>query len=330
MVALFFLQFLLIQFVQPCLADTTISGFDFLEKVFRELLGRNLTELDAMQSQLLDNYPDGKYHLDWPISRGYAAKLLFRIMKSVKNVRATPGFFPDVELSSTLYPVLALVGGAFPPQEKKRFGVDALLTQADADKMIENLVKLFPEKIEFSEPFLEKIGRPMNLAVSGKHFDQMFRFSGYDDPSKPSTQDSSASETKRIDKLLSFVPPAQFSPQSTFDLRQTVESMDEVETHLESLEMTVFELVEWQPADNPEIREIKDSLKSIQAVIGPQLEKLRFASAQLGAALFTDSDSIRVSDVLKKRVRFGYSRLFRLNQRIQNRLKTLPPEENKQ
>jgi hypothetical protein len=305
-------------------AQEVVSRLEFCEKLLSASVKQPVNEVFIMQSGILDPQPDGKFHLDWPISRGDAARVCLGIMSGFPGARPLPGFFADTPLSSPFYSVLAKVGGAFAPLPQDRFGPDVLLTPEDANHVTRVFSRHLPSDSLWVSPLgtapasEEQIGS--DPAVWGKNFPMGFRFPG---AVEPDVTGSSASAAARISRLATLVPPEQLSPHYAFNLRQAVNGMDEMENVLDSLELSILDLVHSQAENPTQKSQLSDGLQQFRDIIGPLLEKLRFSREEVRSALLTDSESIGLADTLQRRISEGQRRLNRLMELIDDRRKRL-------
>jgi len=314
-------------FLIPLFAENgTVSAFEFIERIFKSVFSKDISEIEALQSGLLEKNPDGKYHLDWPLSRGAAAKTVSRFLNSIKNAKAAPGFFKDIELCSPLYSTLAHVGGLFTPYEKDLFKPDLLITPEETKQILNKLLSLLPENPRFiSKKTAECASETVQVipefdGTAAFQASDSFSFKGRDSP-------RASSDSQRISRLVNFVPSNQLAPQYSFDLQEAAKSLDELDVNLNSFEISVFDLSTLEPVEKSDVKELREGLTGIRSAIVPMIEKLEFSRKHLSAALFTDSESIKTSADLKHRLDSNLARMKRLLQKIDSRLGKLPKEE---
>lgn len=306
-------------------AGLSISRMELLEKASKSFFDRPISELEVMQRDFYDPFPDGKIHLDWPVTRGAAAKALLRLLKGpskdgqmMQGVHPCPGFFSDIAVGLPLYQVLFMVGGAFPVRAGKRFAPDTHLTTEDLQAVLNKLSK------RFLEPESPTASAGVTV-LPGKTFQPSFRFQS---GREPTVSDLLAgSDTARIEKLLDFVPKEQVAPAPTFDIHATDEAVTEMEMILDSLEKNVQGLLVVKPTDPGETRELRNALLDIRTILGPLLNKLRFSAMQLSSALLVDSDSIRLAAQLKHRLASNRSRLKHLQESLETGINKIPRDK---
>ncbi len=340
-----------------------ISRIAFLEKIYKGFLSRNLSEAEAIQCGLLEPYGDGRFHLDWPVSRGAAAKILCGFIRKNAPIPPVPGRFSDIATSSELFPVLDQVGGVFPPVGKDRFHPDGLLTEVEARKIIETILagaalRPFPalpvadaraivtpgsQLVEESagseslalapaqeDPALEEIPETVGATGTyGRWFPTRFTFPRtYREPEVASVREIQGSEARRLGRLNRFVPADQLSPPADFSLSQASEGMVEVEKVLDSLEMNVHELLMAPVADEGDRGRVREALTQIGEVTKDVGKKLAVSEMRLDAVLLVDPASIEKCADLRLRIGNSTKRLAVLDDRIKVFLN--PPEKETQ
>jgi hypothetical protein len=291
----------------------SISRFEFLEKVSGQFLGKPLNEVDAMQSGLLSPLPDGKFHLDWPMTRAEAARVMYALVKAFPEARSLPAFFPDVPVDSALYPMLSTVGGVFQGQEGQRFCPDLQMTIESTDLLIQRFAQRFPESATWENvTFSPTVQEPR--VIPGRRYQADFAW-------------RDATATARIEKLLSYVPSEQIAPQTTFELRTVAEAMTELEGNFGAFEKSITALTTAKPTNRTEVRQTREGMTSLQEIVAPLIEKLKISQIHLESVLLTDSESLRLCADLKIRLKTNLSRLIHLKKQIDESLQHIARED---
>ncbi len=303
-------------------ARRPLTRLELVELCVSRLQNRFIDEVEAIRSGLLAPYPDGRMHLDWPATRGVAAGVLAHLAITL-GLPPQPAPFADVGPSSPLAPHLAQVGALFPALEEGRFRSEQLAYREDLESMIASLQR--PQGAASPTLPLPLNQKPViGDFVGGRSFSQ-------DPPTRQRPETDSppgdtGTDTGAISRVSSVVPIDQLSPQSTFDLGQAREGIDEIESRLAPLETNVSELTAMQELTPEEDRKIIEALTIIGQVIDDALSKLAFAQRQLNAALLADPTAMRTALDLKARIVQDITRLERIRQRLEPRLRRPSPQ----
>lgn len=326
-------------FLRPSLVEgkiqSVISRFMIVEKGSLAFGAGTVDEESVLKSGLLDPCPDGRIHLDWPVSRGVAAQVLWRILQKQPGFIPAAGYFLDIGPESPLAEALAKVGGAFVPIDRNRFKPDRLIREQELEEIIEALKKRLPDGIASITPPPASIVEP--LPPLEKHYDAGFTFPApqpslgellltSDETASGSASTTVEADIARLERLNRIVPPDQLSTSDGFDLRECEDGMAEIEKSLDSLEITILDLSGMPDLDAKEDKQVREALTQLETVLAGVGHKLRLSERTLAVALLVDSDSIRRAAVLKQRIRHELERVVRLADRLHERLQR-PPEE---
>ncbi len=299
-------------------APAQVSRMLLLEEASRRWGGQPFTEAEALQCGLLEPYSDGKYHLDWPLSRGAAARVLARVVRRLDPEASFPKVFGDVTASAPVAPALAVVGQAFRPAAGDRFVADQIFSPDDLAFAFATLGPLLPAS------------RSLRLPPADADLKAEMRIGlGFPDrsgaPPRSLQGEVLASDVARLARLTPLVPADQLAPQNAFDLEAASAGVTEMETALDSFEGTVGEVVLARPADPVLENEVRDFLGQMQETLRHTGEKLRLSRRQLQAALLVDPPSMRRCVELRSRIDTALFRLDRLAEQVDRRLAPTPP-----
>jgi len=306
----------------PVFSSPTATRLFLLEATYKCFLEKNISEVEAVQSGLLDPYPDGRIHLDWPLTRGVAIRALALFLSQNGNFTSLPGEFSDLIASSSLMSAVMMIGGAFQHKEGKKFCPDSLLTEDELNLVIDNLKRNYrPSSCMQFQP-------TSNQSVTGsapekleKYFPSEFVFpKEYQYNDQTAEGEVSTSDVGRLTRLKKFLPRNQLSPTSGFDLTVAFEGIKETEGLLDSLEMTIYELTTVTVDDHAQENKIREALSEIRKVMTTIAEKLKYSQMQLSAALLVDPESIHMAADVKLRVANCLLRAVKLSKRIEERL----------
>lgn len=315
--------------------QSVISRFTLVEKASLAFGAGTVDEESVIRSQLLDPCPDSRIHLDWPVSRGVAAQVFWRLLRQQKGFIPLAGYFLDIGPSSPLAEALAGIGGAFAPIDQDRFKPDRLIREQELDEIIMALQKRLPDGIASLPPLVA--AAPAVSAIGEKRYEPGFTFpagkTSLGDllPIRDDTASGSASETieadiARLERLSRIVPPDQLSSADGFDLRECEDGMAEIEKSLDSLEINILDLSAMSDLEPKEDKQVREALTQLESVLAGVQQKLRLSERTLAIALLIDSDSIRRAAVLKQHVRQQLDRIAHLADRLHERLQR-PLEE---
>ncbi len=297
-----------------------------LEEASRCWGGRPWTEAEALQSGLLEPYADGKIHLDWPMSRGVAARVLARVVRRLDPEAVFPQVFGDVTASSTVAPALCIVGQAFRPVAGDRFVPDQIFSVDDLQYAFATLGRLIPASLTLP---LAALPAPATFSAddlkAGRRFDLGF-------PEEPRGEVSStfgqvlASDVRRLGRLVPLVPADQLAPQNQFDLEAATAGLAEIERVLDSFELTIYDVTLADPKDRGLEGEIREFLSQMKETLRNSGEKLRVSRRQLQAALLVDPQSMERTAELRSRLETALFRLESLSERVEQRLTAISPK----
>ena len=313
----------------PCFlpaAEKPLTRLELVEICVSRFEGRFVDEIEAIRSGLLAPYPDGHIHLDWPATRGVAAGAMARLAIT-RGLPARPACFQDVGPSSPLAPSLAQVGEVFPPLDQDRFRAEQLVFRGELEGSLAALATP-PQTTSSSLQLTEGLAPGTGDFVGGRRYPADYAYPG--GASRPDPAAQTGTDTGPIGQVAPGVPLDQMTPQGAFDLGQAQEGIEEIESRLDPLEVNVYDLVGITDANPEEERKITSALTVIHQVINDSLGKLAFAQRQLNTAILADPDAIRNALDLKARLAQDVTRLERIRQRIEPRLRRTPTPTTEQ
>jgi hypothetical protein len=120
--------------------EEKVTRLQLVAAIYERIYNRQVSELEAINTGLLDAYEDGRFHLEWPVSRGMAAEAFYRLHVQSGNAARLPRAFADISPESSFKKVLDVVGGAFLPQKQGNFNPNHMLTRKDLFRGIQVLV----------------------------------------------------------------------------------------------------------------------------------------------------------------------------------------------
>jgi|GEM_PF-1723822 len=297
-----------------------VSRYDLLETTCKVFWNHAPDETAVLRSNLLEPFPDGRIHLDWPATRGTALVILYRLLTSGQAFEARPASFTDIEAGTSLGSAAAVIGDCFEPAAKRRFSPDRLLAEGELAELLDTIRSRLPVATEPPEWLaLQEPKQPEDSTMTGRHFPVNFTF---DDPMKQQIQTSpdeaGATDARMLDRMHGFVSPDQMAPQESFDLTTALSGMSDLEKILDSLEITIHELTTAEIS--PErVSETLDAFDEIAEILGGTTDKLRFSRQHLEAAILTDPARLRDAAGLRLRIVDGLRRVVRLKELIDAR-----------
>lgn len=312
--AVFFLTLLV---CAPGAGAAPVSRFDLLEQACQAFWNRTPDEAAVLRSNLLEPFPDGRIHLDWPATRGTALLVLYDLL-GLATAPATPAAtFTDIAPGTPLGSAAAAIGDRFEFTAKRRFMPDRLLAEGDLAKALATLRKTCTIPAEAPEWLV-----PRDTVKQGpgnaleRHFPVNFTF---DDPlNRGSFDETGATDARRLERMHGLVNPDQMAPQEEFDLTTALSGMEELEKTLDTLEVTVHELTtEEIPPER--VSDALAAFDEIAGILAGTTDKLRFSRRHLEAALLTDPERLRDAAGLRVRILDSQRRIARLKEKIDAR-----------
>lgn len=316
--------FFVVLFAYAQIADAApVSRFDLLEKSCKAFWDRTPDEAAVLRSNLLEPFPDGRIHLDWPATRGTALLVLHALLGPETAPATSPVSFSDITPGTRIGSAAAILASFFEPSAKRRFMPDRLLAEGDFDRILARVrtgctIPAEPPEWLLPPDAARQASSSQEIRPAlEQHFPVRFTF---DDPLNPrgTAEETGATDARRLDRMHGFVAPDQMAPQENFDLTTALSGMADLEKTLDSLEITVHELT---TAEIPpeRVADTLAALDEIAAILVGTTDKLRFSRKHLEAAILTDPERLRDAAGLRLRIVDGLRRVIRLREKIDTR-----------
>ncbi len=320
----FCLAVLLIFFLAPVVAqEDRVTRFEFISGVYERIYNRRLTEIEAVNSGLLDHFDDGSFHLDWPVSRGMAAMAFYRLHVQCGSAAKLPRAFADIGAESNFRKPLEVVGGAFLPLKKGRFDPNYLLdrqTVYHATRvLLEKEVLKQEDRSEMKEipqvdPVITTVAGTASFDISPINPDLGFK------EKKSSDGLFRASAFQRLAKARSGITAGQINPQTMSSIEDAVAAMTDVESILERLGGSVMEMTSTYPSNPDDEAVLRKGLAQIENVLSVVLNRFEYAKIQLTTVMPVDPDQVQKCEELNSRLLQRMDQVQLLKKRIAARL----------
>lgn len=310
--------------------ESKISRYNFVLAVYERVFNRNVTELEATESGLIDQFDDGQYNLDWPISRGMAAEALYRLSIQLGTAARVPRAFADIGNDSIFKKPLETVGGAFLPRNRGRFDPNYLLDRPTLFHAISVLLEkgvLHQEDRSRLASFpaldpVETMPRPATDTMTADsqavlvpvHPDLGFKEQKGDDSRYR------AETYNRVVNANARVSTGQMNPQEMASIEDASDAMKDVEQLLDRLGGSVMEMTETYPSNPDDESVLRHGLAQIDSVLSAAVERFSHSKLQLNTAMPIDPDQIRRCTELNHQLDTQLERLNLLKKRIAGRL----------
>ncbi len=316
--------FLLLSFSALSTAqENKVSRLEFLTLVFERVYNRHLTEMDAVNSGLLDFFDDGSYHLDWPVSRGMTAEAFFRLSLQSGTAAKLPRAFADIGADSSFRQPLKVVGGAFLPLRKGNFDPNYLIDR----KGIIHALKVLIDKgvlkqedrsdmpiVRFADPFVSTSQNDNPDSLSPVKPELGFS-------QKPATSNLyRASTYKRLADADAMVTSGQINPQMMSSIEDASNAMADVEIIVTRLGGNVMEMTSTYPSNPDDERLLRVGLSEIESVLDAVVKRFEYSQLQLSTVVPVDPDQIKLCDNLNNKFDELNRQIKTLRQRIASRL----------
>ncbi|MDD3377276.1 MAG: hypothetical protein PHF08_07460 [Candidatus Riflebacteria bacterium] len=313
--------FILMLFSAPLAADSPdrVSRLNFIAYVYGELYDYCPLVEEVHKLGLLEAFPDGKMHLEWPITRGIAAEALYRVSIQSGSGGKMPRAFADIPDDSPYLKALKVVGGAFLPRNRGRFEPDKLLSEThlkhavsvllsnrvivkEAGKRIEMVPVFVSEKDEYAD--IEPLHPPIGFSEKpGSNF-------GY-------INDALA----KIDVVNEMsVATQQMNPQSLSDIRSAVKAMEEVQTLFKKFGASVLELTAINVKFPGDDKALRNALSQFNNMLSDFVIRFNYCKDQLSRVTLVDPDIIKKCDILNSEIDESLRQIKILRKRISDRM----------
>lgn len=305
--------------------DSKVSRYSFLSAVFERVYNRKITEIEAVNSGLMDLFDDGSYHLDWPVSRGMAATTLYRLAIQGGNAAKLPRAFSDINGDSSFNRPLQTVGGAFLPLKKGRFDPNYLLDRQtifhalkvllengvlkQEDRADMQVVKMY-DPIETASATVTAIEDTLNSIKPELGFKEQQSSDGL----------YKAATYKRLANAEPRVTAGQIDPQMMSSIEDAGAAMADVEGILTRLGGSVMEMTETYPSNPDDETVLRQGLAQIENVLSAVLNRFEYSKQQLSTVMPVDPDQVKKCDELNSKLVTHIAQVGVLKKRIALRL----------
>lgn len=301
-----------------------VTRLQLISAIYERIYNRQVTELEAINTGLLDAYEDGKFHLEWPVSRGMAAEAFYRLHMQSGNAARLPRAFADVDAASSFKKVLDIVGGAFLPQKRGNFDPNHMLSRKDMFRGIQVLVdKGVVTQEDRNAMEIEIINRPVaSIASVAQNLEDLAAIRpelGFEqrssDPDKFKQQ-----AYERFSKADRQVAVEQMNPQVMSSVEDATAAMADVEKLITSLGGSVLEMTDTHPSNPDDEEVLRQGLAKIEIVLKTIVDRFEYAKLQLGTVMPANPDQIKKCADLDIRLSQTIEQADILRRRIAGRL----------
>ncbi|MGM0601082.1 MAG: hypothetical protein ACQETH_14835 [Candidatus Rifleibacteriota bacterium] len=302
-----------------------ITRYELIKVIYERFFNRQITEIEAINTGLLNSYADEGFHLEWPVSRGMAAQAFYRLWQQTGSSAKMPRAFADIDKSSNLKNALNVVGGAFLPQNRGNFNPNHVLTRKSLFRSIKVLIE--KEIIKQQDRFNMKIdiieqpvaGTPLKASASQQIKSYAIRPNlGF------AEKDTADSHRKNLFNKFDFIQEnlenEQLDPQVLASINDAVNAMSDVEQILERLGGSVLEMTAASPSSAEDEQALREGLAKIEGVLKSIADKFIHARLQLKTLNPVNPENIDRCAKLDQRMEQTISEAGILQKRIQARL----------
>ena len=321
--------------------DERISRYEFVSAVYERTYNRKLTELEVVNSGLIDAFDDGSYHLEFSISRGMAVEALYRLSIQAGTAARLPRAFADITPDSIFRKPLETVGGAFLPLKRGRFEPNHLIDRQALFHSIRTLIdKGVLQQEDRSEVKILPVFEPVvsassvlsadspafsaseSLLATGSIEQQLYAITpelGFQERQAVDGQ-YSADAYERIARADSRVSPQQMNPQTMASIEDASNAMADVEQLFERLGGSIMEMTSTYPSNPDDEHVLRSGLAQIEAVIDTVLNRFEYSKLQLTTVIPVDPGQVKKCDQLNRQLVKNLEQAKLLKKRIAARL----------
>ncbi len=321
--------------------DERISRYEFVSAVYERTYNRKLTELEVVNSGLIDAFDDGSYHLEFSISRGMAVEALYRLSIQAGTAARLPRAFADITPDSIFRKPLETVGGAFLPLKRGRFEPNHLIDRQALFHSIRTLIdKGVLQQEDRSEVKILPVFEPVvsassvlsadspafsaseSLLATGSIEQQLYAITpelGFQERQAVDGQ-YSADAYERIAMADSRVSPQQMNPQTMASIEDASNAMADVEQLFERLGGSIMEMTSTYPSNPDDEHVLRSGLAQIEAVIDTVLNRFEYSKLQLTTVIPVDPGQVKKCDQLNRQLVKNLEQAKLLKKRIAARL----------
>ncbi len=321
--------------------DERISRYEFVSAVYERVYNRKLTELEVVNSGLIDAFDDGSFHLEFSISRGMAVEALYRLSLQAGTAARLPRAFADITADSIFSKPLGTVGGAFLPMKRGRFEPNHLINRQALFHSVKTLIEKGVLKQEDRRemkilPVFEPVNSRPTPAVSvtasativpeqlasGSLAEQIYSIApelGFKEKQAPDGQ-YKADAYERIARADSRVNPMQMNPQTMSSIEDASSAMADVEILFKRLGGSIMEMTATYPSNPDDEQVLREGLTQIEAVLNTVLNRFEYSKLQLTTVMPVDPDQVKKCDLLNRQLIDNLEQVRLLRKRIATRL----------
>lgn len=279
--------------------DDKVTRYNLVSAIYERVYNRQVTELEAINTGLLNAYEDGKFHLEWPVSRGMAAEAFYRLSVQSGTAAKLPRAFADVGNGSDYRKILDVVGGAFLPRGRGNFDPNHMLTRQDMFRGIQNLVNNGVVKQEDRyQMAIEIINKPVETITAATQAIEEFSTTavrpelGFEerDASVDKFKDDAYKRFARADRQ---VAAEQMNPQVMASVEDATEAMADVDNIMKSLGGSVLEMTTTFPSNPDDDHVLRQGLAKIEGVLKSIQDRFEYSKLQLSTVMPANPDQIK-------------------------------------
>ncbi|MDD3147217.1 MAG: hypothetical protein PHD82_07945, partial [Candidatus Riflebacteria bacterium] len=320
--------------------DERISRYEFVSAVYERTYNRKLTELETVNSGLLDPFDDGSYHLDFSISRGMAVEALYRLSIQAGTAARLPRAFADITPDSIFRKPLETVGGAFLPLKRGRFEPNHLITRQTLFHAVKTLIDkgVLKQEDRYSMKILP-VFEPV-ISASTKITADSPAISAEDGVKSDTGEDKlyainpelgfqerraadgqyKAAAYERIARADSRVSFQQMNPQTMASIEDAANAMADVEKLFARLGGSIMEMTSTYPSNPDDEQILRSGLAEIEGVLDMVLNRFEYSKLQLGTVMPVDPGQVKKCDQLNSQLEKNLEQAKMLKKRIGTRL----------
>ncbi|MEW6708490.1 MAG: hypothetical protein AB1403_01600 [Candidatus Riflebacteria bacterium] len=317
--------------------EEKVSRFQLVSAIYERVYNRQVSELEAINTGLLDAYDDGRFHLEWPVSRGMAAQAFYRLHVQSGTAARLPRAFADIGNDSSFKNMLEIVGGAFMPMKRGNFEANHMLTRRDLFRGLQILVAQgvvkqedrYGMKIEIinqpveSVPVVASESAPVDEngepVVENGEIDAIRPALGFEQRSSE-REDFKKDAYRRFADASQLVEPEQVNPQSMASVEDAASAMADVEKIMSGLGGSVLEMTSTYPSNPDDENALRKGLAEIEAVLKSIVDRFDYSRLQLSTVMPANPDQIRKCAELDVKLKETIDQAEILRKRIAGRL----------
>lgn len=312
--------------------DDRVTRYSLISAIYERIYNRQITELEAINTGLLDPYADGKFHLEWPVSRGMAAEAFFRLSVQSGTAAKLPRAFADISNNSPFKKVLDAVGGSFLPQNRGNFEPNHMYTRPNLFRGIKILVEKGVVKQEDRyEMDIEIINNPVetvtatteavDVGAAGEDFSTVAVHPdlGFDhrNTNEEKFKQDAYKRFSRADRQVAF---EQMNPQVMASVDDATDAMADVDGIMKSLGGSVLEMTSTYPSNPDDEKALRTGLANIEGVLKSITDRFEYSKLQLSTVMPVDPNQIKKCADLELRMNNTIEEAGLLRKRISSRL----------